>query len=59
MLRLAKNEEGFVVTTGDGRIESHNVVVAMGTHQILTSSSTSPPGRAESLVRPSSSRSTQ
>ena len=34
VLRLAKNEEGFVVTTGDGRIESHNVVVAMGTHQI-------------------------
>ena len=59
VLRLAKNGEWFVVTTGDGRIESHNVVVAMGTHQILTSSSTSPPGRAESLVRPSSSRSTQ
>jgi putative flavoprotein involved in K+ transport len=31
---LTKNEEGFVVTTGDRRIESHNVVVAMGTHQI-------------------------
>jgi putative flavoprotein involved in K+ transport len=34
VLRLAKNEEGFVVTMGDRRIQSHNVVVAMGTHQI-------------------------
>lgn len=34
MRGLTKNEEGFVVTTRDRRIESHNVVVAMGTHQI-------------------------
>jgi len=32
--QLTKNEEGFMVTTGDRRIESHNVVVAMGTHQV-------------------------
>jgi putative flavoprotein involved in K+ transport len=32
--RVTKNEEGFVVTTGDRRIESPNVVVAMGTHQV-------------------------
>jgi cation diffusion facilitator CzcD-associated flavoprotein CzcO len=32
--QLTKNEEGFVVTTGDRRIESQNVVVAMGTHQV-------------------------
>jgi putative flavoprotein involved in K+ transport len=31
---LTKNEHGFVVTTGDRRFESPNVVVAMGTHQI-------------------------
>jgi putative flavoprotein involved in K+ transport len=34
VLRLTRNEEGFVVTTGDRRIESANVVIAMGTHQI-------------------------
>ena len=32
--QLTKNEEGFVVTTGDRRIESRDVVVAMGTHQV-------------------------
>ena len=32
--QLTRNEEGFMVTTGDRRIESHNVVVAMGTHQV-------------------------
>jgi putative flavoprotein involved in K+ transport len=32
--RLSKNEDGFVVRSGDLRIDADNVVVAMATHQV-------------------------